>query len=167
MTENFYNNQPCGIGWWGGAREAENSSASPFHQKEKHHSASQVTRADNDFLVPTDLVDQDRLSKFSAEHAGLYLSPLAGANPPLATASLPKQPNQHFLLLAGCQYIPFCSLSLWLNSAPFCTNTHSICVNSMMCLLKITDIERELPNLQTTFPSIISNEFPTILWEGE
>ena len=78
------------MGWWGGAREAENSSASPFYQKEKHHSVSQVTRADNDFLVPTELVDQDRFSKFSAEHAGPYLSSFARANPQLPTASLPK-----------------------------------------------------------------------------
>ena len=68
-----------------------------------------------------------------------------------------------FFMLPECHYISFCSLSLWLNSAPLCTNIHSVCVNSMMCLLKITDVDRALHSLQTTFPSIIANESHTIL----
>lgn len=148
-----------------GGRQAGNGSASHFHWKEKHNSASQIMRSDYDFLVPTDLVDHSSSSKTSAELYGLYPSSFSGANSTLPSC-LPytAQLAFSFLMLAECHFIPFCSLSLWLNSAPLCTNTHSVYVNSMMCLLKITDIDRALHSLQTTFPSIISNESPTILW---
>lgn len=132
---------------------------------QKHNSASQVTRSDYDFLVPTDLVDHCSFSKTSAEHPSLHCPPFLGLTPP--SPHLPwHSPTSTVLCWLKATTFPFCSLSLWLNSAPLCTNTHSVCVNSMMCLLKINDIDRALHSLQTTFPSIISNEFPTIhLWE--
>lgn len=39
----------------------------------KTQSASQVTRSDYDFLVPTNLKDHGSFSQISVEHSGLYL----------------------------------------------------------------------------------------------
>lgn len=160
MTGNFYNNLRGGTG----GREARNGSASQFQWKKTHNSAPQVTRSDMMSWSPWTLWTMAASPKSQLNILVCICPPSLGPTAPCPLLSL-VQPNSHgfFFMLPECHYISFCSLSLWLNSAPLCTNIHSVCVNSMMCLLKITDIDRALHSLQTTFPSIIANESHTIL----
>ena len=90
--------------------------------------------------------------------------PLLGLTPP--TSHFPSLSSPTGFPYVG--WMPLCSLLFSFFMAEFFSIFHkySVCVNSMICLLKITDIDRALHSLQTTLSSIISNESPTILWEG-
>lgn len=89
--------------------------------------------------------------------------PLLGLTPPSPLPSLSSLTR-----FPSVGWMPLRSLLFSFFMAEFFSifYKYSVCVNSMICLLKITDIDRALHSLQTTFSSIISNESPTILWEG-
>lgn len=104
-----------------------------FTGGKKHKSASQVTRSEYNDLVDLGTSSESQL------HILVCICPPSLGLPPASPLLSLTQPNQLLCVcvLAECHDISFCSLSLWLNSALLYTNTHSVCANSMMCLLKI------------------------------